>query len=207
MILVYGARGNMGRRYMAILRSLGITSYGVDLDTDPRAIPHKEAAGYIIATPTDTHIRLMRALLPQKRPILCEKPWSKDIHELRDFMSDLGEGDKRRLSMVAQYRHLIPGLRGRGVSLYDYYRHGGDGLAWDCIQIVGLSNGPVILREKSPVWRCLINGHTINVGGMDGAYVTDVQEWVSGRGLSINFISEAHEKTHEKALELSRGLH
>jgi hypothetical protein len=205
MIIVYGAKGNMGRRYMAILKFLGVERFGVDVDTPPESIPHERAAGYIVATPTESHVRFMRVLLKHRRPILCEKPWSLSIEEVRKFAWDLTDMERRLVSMVAQYRQLLPRLTGRGPTVYDYYKHGDDGLAWDCIQPIAFSNGPATLREESPIWTCKINGYSLSLGDMDWAYVKDIQGWLSGDNLDVGFILNAHEKTHEVAEKMKRA--
>jgi hypothetical protein len=205
MIIVYGAKGNMGRRYMAILKFLGVERFGVDVDTPPESIPHDRAAGYVVATPTESHIRMMRLLLERGRPILCEKPWSLSIEEVRSFVSDLTSHERKRVAMVAQYGRLLPHLNGRGTTVYDYYKHGDDGLAWDCIQPIGFSNGPVTLREESPVWTCKINGHPLSIGDMDWAYVEDMKGWLAAESLDVGFILRAHEKTHEVAEKMKRA--
>jgi hypothetical protein len=100
------------------------------------------------------------------------------------------------LSMVCQYAELVdPELE--GPSNYNYFKHGNDGMIWDCIQIIGLARQAVLIQETSPIWQCTINGQRINIQNMDRAYVENVRKWVSGQYMSLERIYEFHKKTHD----------
>ena len=197
MILVVGANGNMGGRYKAILRHLNKSYCGVDRDDDlPKTYSlAKQADGIIIATPTTTHINYLNVFADLGKPILCEKPFSTEIEQVRDVTDRLSR-NSCRASMVSQYHELVD-PRSKGDSEYDYFKHGQDGLVWDCIQIIGHAKGIVSIREGSPIWRCTINGKKLDLGDMDGAYVRHVAQWLKGHHQDLGEILEFHEKTHD----------
>lgn len=198
--LIIGSEGSMGKRYQAILDHLGHSWMGLDekdtniWDVFPPEYYH-EATSFIIATPTDTHAEIILDLLPYRKPILCEKPITKDA-DLLPHLRDAIERSKTPFQMMLQYKYLLPKLA-RGESHYDYFRHGNDGLHWDCLQIIGLAKGEVTLREKSPVWDCVINGHRIHPGQMDQAYVTAVEAFLHGHPQDLGEIVDMHHKVLE----------
>jgi hypothetical protein len=195
VILLVGSEGAQGKRYQAILKYLGKDFRRVDeiwgepTFDDPSVQP-AAFSGIILATPTDTHIDQVRRYLGWRVPILVEKPFSKDVDALKALEP---EANGVPLSLVMQYRHLAIGTK-QEPSFYDYFRHGNDGLTWDCLQTIALAKGPVRLSEASPVWNCVINGHMLNIADMDGAYIREVQDWLSGRHQSFSVIIDIHEK-------------
>lgn len=197
MILIVGSEGAQGKRYQSILKYLGHRFCCLDKTVSPP--PNtvlKEITGIIIATPTDTHLNLVRFYMSLKKPFLVEKPLSKDIDALSCLLKD-GLSTNLKLSMVAQYRHLLTQFT-IGNSHYDYFRHGNDGLAWDCLQIVGFARGKVELKEESPIWDCTINGEVLNIRDMDRAYVIEVEQWLHNKNqMEPGFVLEMHQKVRE----------
>ena len=197
--LLVGCRGAMGRRYGAILRHLRVDYLGIDAgDEIPARTPFD---GVILATPTSTHAELVRFYLRFGVPILVEKPLATSVKDAWETV-DLAEEDGVNLRMVNQYAELVSD-DDEGPSVYDYFNHGRDGLAWDCISIVALANGPVRLSEDSPVWRCSINGRRLCLADMDGAYIRMIDGWLSGDTEGANYIRHAHRRvdTYLKALK------
>lgn len=196
-LLLIGANGNMGKRYSSILRFLGKDFVGVDVGHSAAYVNEQalRSDGILIATPTDTHAGLIRKFLKHGKPILCEKPVVKSMPEFRDLMSEIRDS-KTPFRMVNQYRMLIDS-RSLGKSHYNYFKHGNDGIYWDCLQIIGLARGEVKIEETSPVWRCKINGKTIHLGHMDAAYIAYLQHWFKHTNQDLEQIISAHEKTAE----------
>lgn len=183
MIALIGSQGSMGKRYQAILDYLGVSFLCFDKSIQSDEEKMLEAASkcdrFIIATPTETHTRFLRALLPLRKPVLCEKPITKDegeIQELHDWCAENGFS----YNMVMQYKELGLSNEPDRVSVYNYFRHGNDGLTWDCIQIIGFARGPVVLGSDSPVWICSINGRHLTIRDMDQAYVDHIKRWLAG---------------------------
>lgn len=196
-VLVIGNQGNMGRRYSAILKYLGLKARGLDKDWDLDKLESEmsKVSGVIIATPTEWHVPWIRMLAPYNLPIMCEKPVTKDLHELK-LALEYTENCGTPINMVYQYSELAS-RNSKGSTFYNYWNHGRDGLVWDCIQIIGLANGKVSLEEKSPLWQCQINGQPLNVGNMDRAYVEHVDRWLRKPGQSRDEIFNIHKKTAE----------
>ena len=82
-VLIIGNRGSMGQRYSCILKHLGKTFVGVDKGD---VIPDIQYDGYIIATPTETHAKIVCDLAKYRKPILIEKPICKDIDRLKEIL-------------------------------------------------------------------------------------------------------------------------
>lgn len=186
MVLVIGHLGNMGKRYCAILKMLRIEHFGIDGGYDPDLGNQliRAADQIIVATPTWTHGNVLRQIA-EARPypgtkkvnVLCEKPVTKKPEEFEALRNLSG----LRIFCVNQYAHLpeyekFRGAQGR--TYYNYFKHGDDGLAWDCFQLFNLAAGSITLNESSPIWRCRINGVEINQAGMDWAYVKMVQDFL-----------------------------
>ncbi len=126
-----------------------------------------------------------------KKPILCEKPICKDPDELLALMAECRRAGTR-LQMVSQYDHLVG--TGTGPSYWNYFKSGNDGLAWDCIQIIGLAKERPVLDNTSPIWSCMINGLKIYIEQMDKAYILMIREWLLRPRDDIERIITSHLK-------------
>lgn len=190
MILIVGANGNMGQRYSKILNFLGEPWIGVDKKDKISNYDLKKIKKVIIASPTDCHMEHLIEF--EKFPILCEKP-------ITTKMIDFELLEKRKLThfkMVEQYKFLVDPMA-FGVTKYSYFKHGNDGIYWDCIQPIGLAKGDVYLSEESPVWHCIINGKSIDLRKMDEAYIHNVKAWLRGDSFLSGYeqIKKMHLKT------------
>lgn len=199
-VTIIGGHGNMGRRYRTILDDLGVKTKLVDIGTVE--VANQETDGFIVATPTPTHGEILRDLVEIGAPVLCEKPLSTDLAEVRSIARLYKEHDVP-LSLVLQYAELVqPANRGE-LSYYDYWNHGKDGLVWDCFQVIVLANGPVALSERSPVWRAMINGHRLSLADMDTAYWKMLARWIiNPREQHADKILEMHEKVERLRREM-----
>lgn len=193
-LVLLGAKGSMGRRYLAILRHLGVPCHAVDRDEftlEAVAAMLRSSEGAIIATPTDTHLALCALVAAEAPgvPILCEKPLScRSPVEVEAILSLPSP-----VTMMCQYVLLDDG--GDGPTLYDYYDSGKDGLLWDAIQLVGLARGPIDLRTDSPIWRCELNGRRLALEQVHQAYVDFVAGWLKGeRGQAAAWLTEVHRR-------------
>lgn len=204
-VFISGINGNMGKRYSAILRYLDIPYTGMDREETfgqqvAYCLHDKDVDGVIIATPTNTHIDAISWFSSLKKPMLCEKPIS-----LSPF--DISESTRKYLTMVNQYKYidLTSGSEGQGldgITFYDYYHSGSDGIFWDCINIIGLSKSGIHIDNKSPVWKCLINGNLLNREAVDRAYISMVKDWVLNHESNFDYIV----KSHKKVLKLLDSL-
>lgn len=196
--LLIGARGSMGKRYQAILKHLDEAVWCVDKEhsIDEILKRARRAERVILATPTESHWDFLQRLLPLGKPILCEKPIVKDSEKLIELYR-LSQKHRTPLTMMLQYSELLK-EGSEGESYYDYFRTGNDGLIWDCLQIIGLSDGEVDIRNDSPIWTCKINGQVLNLSEMDGAYVSFVSKWLNNK-IEQDFaeIIAIHEKVEQ----------
>lgn len=201
-VLVMGAFGNMGTRYRTILRYLNIPYHEYDVgEFNLLKTKVKKSDMVMIATPTrdhTLHIDMVSSLKPGI-PILCEKPIGTDHHIFDAFMKRAKENEYN-LRMVNQYQYLLPKLsRVLGeYTEYNYYNSGKDGMIWDCINIIGLDRtGNISIKRDSPIWTCTINGHEIERGLMDQAYVNMVKDWIEDPTPNLPYIERAHRKVWE----------
>jgi len=196
--LVVGSKGNMGRRYMAILGHLGgVEPRGIDLG---EVIP-TDYDSVILATPTSQHVEQIFAFEHYRVPILCEKPISTSLARVMGLF-DKAKTRGIRLRMVNQYADIARfDPNANGPTFYDYFRHGSDGLAWDCINIIGMAKWRPTLSERSPIWSCTINGQKLSVDTMDAAYVQMVKDWLAGGHENLDYMLNAHRKVAEYIAE------
>ncbi len=205
-IAIVGSEGSMGSRYKAIFRYLNIPFQALDQLHSPQDVIKavEGSKGVVLATPTATHAQLIEALVPLKKPILCEKPVTQDLLDLRRLIT-LCRDAGTPLRMMFQYSMLVsPNRIGR--SLYNYFKHGNDGLIWDCLQIIALARGPLVLKEDSPVWSCVINGQKLDIAHMDAAYIAYIQKWFREPSQDLGEIYSIHERVHQ-AQENHRASH
>ena len=190
----------MGVRYQAILKHLDEPYWCVDIGTSEANIINmaEKADRIIICTPTDTHFRFLSILLPIQKPILCEKPIVCSTKQVEEVLK-IATLFKTHFSMMMQYAELIPYPHVKsGVSLYNYFRSGKDGLIWDCMQIIALANGSVELQNNSPIWKCIINGTELSSSDMDKAYLSFVRKWIEDKiNQSHDDLLLFHRKTEE----------
>jgi len=197
-VFIVGIDGNMGQRYKACLTSIGVEVVGVDKNCNVG--DHTRVDGYIIATPTSAHLSDLATYGQYEKPILCEKPLTTSLTSLETFAHKYRKY-LINIRMVNQYKYLIDqhsyGDTTYGDTTYDYFRSGKDGLAWDCINIVGLSNKRPVLESTSPVWYCMINGTTLGIEKMDRAYVAMIKDWVRDPRPNWAYAYGAHEKVEQ----------
>ncbi len=196
-VAVIGANGNMGRRYAMILEQYcGCEVVRVDIDTHSKIDDLVSCDGIIIATPTDNHVEDILHYGMYQKPILCEKPISKDLPRLKRLLNH----PNLDLSMINQYYFLQLrqfGFRDSdGDSYYHYFKSGADSLAWDCINIIGMADGPIEVSNDSLIWKCKLNGYDANLCDMDEAYIRNIQLWVKG-WRNKDYIYKAHKKVLE----------
>jgi len=198
--LIYGANGSMGVRYQAILKHLHEPYWCVDVQTTPSVKKSllTKCERIILCTPTDTHFEILKEILPLGKPVLCEKPIVKSAKDVERVI-EIAKMHNAELTMMFQYSELIPYPHNKtGATNYNYFRTGKDGLVWDYLQIIALSNSTIELKNASPIWRCQINGTNLSLSDMDVAYVSFVRKWLEGR-VNQNYedLIRFHRKTEQ----------
>lgn len=198
-ILIVGGMGNMGRRYQAILRYRDCeTLIYDDIDASQGLLEQyaEECSAIIIATPTNTHLKLLRDLLKFKKPTLVEKPIAPSADAVEKIYAEY-EAARVPLQMVNQYA-FIEQSYAYDVTEYDFYNSGKDGLAWDCINLIGLAQSDVVLNRDSPYWRVILNGRRLNLQDVSDAYVTMISTWLQNMNKSDgDYAVMAHRKVEE----------
>ena len=210
MICIVGY-GNMGKRYGAICRNLDIDYIAVD-ENDEIPLDKKF---YIISTPTDTHTAILQSLIisvDEPANFLVEKPISKNPQHL-DVCINLIQRYYHNVYMVNNYAYYDFALpKAGGLTVYDYYNSGRDGLAYDCIQLIHLADGEVKLGNDNPIWKCKINGLHMNREKVDWCYIRMIEDFYSegkkyGKLWGVDDIIAAHNKVmaYEKSLNSNTG--
>jgi hypothetical protein len=194
---IIGGKGNMGERYTAILKYLGYQVVSTDLDTtkEAREAMARFADCFIVATPTENHLKDVADLFEYQKPILCEKPLGKKMHLIEEF-EDRYRPDLTLLSVINQYKYLDLSTA-KGHTYWNYFRSGKDGLALDCVSLFAVARGIVRLNNTSPIWTAVLNGRKLNLAMMDGAYLELMEDWLTNPVSNYAF----YRKGHEKALE------
>jgi len=194
-VLVIGSKGNMGRRYMAILKHLGIECEGFDTDVSVHIggesyklkwmLPDTTYDRAIIACPTEHHLEYCTRL---EVPMLCEKPISTNSEAIKQLSGDI--------SMVNNWAFLLPKvLKPESCSIvYNFYNTGNEG-KWDLIQPLYLSNGNFEIKRDSPVFRLTINSYMINMEMVQASYVKMVENWLEDKNMwNLSMAYDAHKK-------------
>jgi len=101
---------------------------------------------------------------------------------------------KSPFAMMCQYQMLDDGLS-EGITRYDYFRSGKDGLVWDCISLLALARGVIVLQNESPMWECILNGRELTLRDVEQAYVDFVARWLKEPELQDRaWLVRAHER-------------
>lgn len=188
MTLLIGSEGSMGRRYQAILKHLDVNFDRLDVGLTIAEGALSKYDNYILATPTDTHFKYVKQLSEYQKPILCEKPISANEEEFNTLLSlDIP------VSMMMQYQFFDRDYA-HGITRYDFYNHGKDGIVWDCFQPIALARGEIDIKENSPIWTCTLNGLEINIKEMDRAYVWAVRRFLDGHYIPKETLKKWHLK-------------
>jgi hypothetical protein len=207
MICVIGAKGNMGRRYISICNYLDIPCIGCDFDEIP-PYSDKFTTHFIIATPTDTHEKILKSICELKKhscKILCEKPINTTGY--LSVLDDIKESGHEifMVNQYAYYSHLI--YESNGVTSYNYYNSGKDGIFFDCIQLIHLAKDEIKLSNNNPIWDASINGVKLDRETIDLCYVKMIKDFYSNGEVYGKLWGESDIKTaHEKVIEYGKNF-
>lgn len=184
---VFGSSGSMGRRYLAILKYLKIQTVPIEVNDiwDTHTFDR-----CIVATPTDSHFDLLTDLIHLGKPILCEKPLSKDLKEIK-ILENIDKWNTIRV--VCNWNFLPQVLFCHNEVEYDYYYAGKDDLLWDCCQLLMIArDGTCSIKNESPVFKASINGIPVSLDDIGKSYVTMVQRWMTNTN-DLWSLSDAYE--------------
>lgn len=171
MVLIVGELGNMGKRYKTILDFLKIENKGIDLG---ERIP-KHWDSCIVTTPTDTHYDVVKNLEIFKRPILCEKPLSKNPNEIKKLKGDI--------FLVCNWKFVFPYdlYADENKCRYNFYNTGKDGIIWDLCQLIYLDEDIPIIDNDSPIFAASINGIPVSLEMIQWSYIRMLDLWANGK--------------------------
>jgi hypothetical protein len=186
-VAVFGSNGSMGKRYMAILKFLKIKAVPIEIGDTWDSTTFDRA---IVAIPTDDHFDLLTELLPLNKPILCEKPLSKDLKEIK-ILENLDKYGWIRV--VSNWNFLPQVLFIHNEVEYDHYNTGKDGLFWDCCQLLMIArDSKCEIKNTSPVFKATINNLSVSLDDIAMSYVTMVQRWMVNKN-DLWILSDAYE--------------
>ncbi len=199
----------MGRRYSAICEYLGYPYDGVDKDDtyDVNMYSH-----FIVANPTSEHLPTLKHIVNNvskcRLRILCEKPVAivKNVKAGLSIIEDITFSG-HEFFMVNQYAFYPKLSYKKDLTYYNFYNTGKDGLIWDCIQLIHLAKGEIVLDNKSPTWECQINGMWLDRETLDECYVSMIEDFFTKchRNLwSYDDIFRAHLKVVEYEKNINR---
>jgi hypothetical protein len=101
--------------------------------------------------------------------------------------------------MVNQYKYLSGS---GGVTYYDFYNTGKDGLEWDCLNIIGMARQQrAFINNKSPIWKCCINGKKLSLDDVNQAYVEMIKDWLENQEPDYDYLIESHRRSKDGHFE------
>lgn len=166
MISVIGGLGSIGRRYCAILKSLGVEYSVYDTASESHSV-WNSCEKAIIATPTETHYQWASFCQSAGITFLVEKPMSKRVSECEAMQGWNGY-------VVNNYAYCV-----QRPTLYDHYNTGKDGVEWDCCQLIYL-NPRITIKTESPEWILMGPGKRVNYSDLERSYIEMVSDFVNG---------------------------
>lgn len=178
-VLLIGCRGSIGKRYAAIFKYLGIEFTGADLGIEYECSPalYSVFDKVLIATPTETHTDIAIKCMQAGCDVLIEKPVSTSLADI-DLLQASAKVYKVDARMVCNWSYLVGmGKPGKNHIMYKNFHTGNDGLYWDCIQPIYLSDTIQIITD-TPVFRCLVNGADITLLEMECSYINMIEDWI-----------------------------
>lgn len=184
-VLIVGNKGNMGRRYSAVLSYLNIDYVGIDIIDnvifrDENIFNDKKITHVLICTPTKYHIpkTLFYSEIYPMASILVEKPIALTACEA----AKVKQIKHNKLYIVNNWAHVKEDMLriGQNSVFYDYYQTGPHGLYIDCCQLLYLSKHieHCSLKNVSPVFNVNINDKNITKENIDYSYIRMVYYWL-----------------------------
>jgi len=209
-LLIVGSESSTGKRYQAILKYL-FRPFDCYDPTLTQQIPLYSAYdGYIVCSPTDTHLEWVSHLSQFGKPILCEKPLTNKVNELYEFSRFIND-DLCDLDVVLNYKYwqdLCPGSHYEfPANYYSYFNHGKDHIIYDCYQLIALTphgrkkRSDIILNNTSPEAVIYSEGLKLETGKLDKSFVHMMIGWLGGARNSSTFLMSSHEAMFNMGVE------
>jgi len=130
----------------------------------------------VLATPTSTHYRYIKFFAAKNIPILCEKPACTASNEILQLQKTV----KVDFRVVCNWSYVLPDrlLPEKNEIIYRNQTSGNDGLAWDCIQLIYLSDDYKCDLGVGVPWDITINGVTITPKMIEDSYTKMMADWL-----------------------------
>jgi len=166
----------MGKRYRTVLARLGQKCLLADVEYE-RSLDTTYVDRVIITTPTQTHYRLVKFFATKGIPILCEKPVCTSVDEILQLQKDV-HVDFR---VVCNWSYVLDErlLPEKNEIVYRNMTSGNDGLAWDCIQLIYLSDDYKCDLGVGVPWDITINGVAITPKMIEDSYTKMMADWLT----------------------------
>lgn len=129
----------------------------------------------VIATPSSTHAKMVRAALERDMHVFCEKPFTLNAHDAEDLAR---LGDERGLVTQVGYHNRFVGAFREAEKLIK------SGAIGDVTHVLGEAYGPVVLKPKGGTWR----SERTQGGGClydYAAHVIDLVSWYIGEPVGV----------------------
>ena len=192
-ILVIGSRGNMGRRYCAIIKWLGYEVIEKDIGVNEASnVFDLSFDKAIIATPTNLHMEYCIDIGIRDRPFLCEKPVSKLLSDMK-LLKTYSSGYMVNNWLYACEHHRINNIE------YNFYNTGKDGILWDLIQPIYIARNSVTINPAHPIFEVWADNQRITLDAICESYVDMVSDFVEGVYENLWTMEDAYKAT-EKVL-------
>lgn len=141
-IMLIGSEGSIGRRYHGILRHLGVEVFTYDTKVGGSQFLEDYTMGacdgFIIASPTDTHVGWCYDLLRFKKPILCEKPVGVSVDQVRELY--ITDGALEHIYVVDNWVHMLGGdVSTNHYIEYANFHTGNEKVEWNLAQPIFLT--------------------------------------------------------------------
>jgi predicted dehydrogenase len=150
---------------------IGVETYS-DFDT---MLQKAELDAVVIATPSSSHAKLVRAALERDLHVFCEKPFT--LHA-RDAKALAALGSERGLVTQVGYHNRFVGAFREVKKLLDA------GAIGEVTHVLGEAYGPVVLKPKGATWR----SQRTEGGGClydYAAHVIDLVNWYIGEPVGV----------------------
>ena len=149
----------------------GVTTYS-DFDA---MLDKADLDAVVIATPSSSHAKMVRAALERDLHVFCEKPFTLDPQDA-DALATLG--DERSLVTQVGYHNRFIGAFQEVKRLLDA------GAIGEVTHVLGEAYGPVVLKPKGGTWR----SQRTEGGGClydYAAHVLDLINWYVGEPVGV----------------------
>ncbi len=149
----------------------GVTTYS-DFDA---MLDKADLDAVVIATPSSSHAKMVRAALERDLHVFCEKPFTLNPHDAEALAA---LGDERSLVTQVGYHNRFIGAFQEVKRLLDA------GAIGEVTHVLGEAYGPVVLKPKGGTWR----SQRTEGGGClydYAAHVLDLVNWYVGEPVGV----------------------